>query len=148
MFAVEIPGDVHAAVLEVLSQVKDWHRPPGRKYQTAEATFIDHPLLDGCARAFFIKMQPGERVHRHRDPREVVDRFDTDHIVVSTNDQSFLCWKDESGEHTQHLELGKRYRILDRGLLHWAVNEGATDRVHLLIEYPKDFPAAGDKRAF
>ena len=45
--------------------------------------------------------------------------------------------EDEAGEHEVHLEHGKRYRIVDRGVMHWAVNDGDTDRIHLLIEYPK-----------
>lgn len=137
MFAFEIPGDDHESAIEVLSQVRAWNRPPGRQYETAEATFIPHPLLKGCARAFFIRMAPGERVHKHRDPPEVVDNFDTDHIVVTTNPQAYLCWETDSGPESMHLTLGKRYRITDRGLMHWAVNEGESDRIHLLIEYPK-----------
>lgn len=136
-FAVEIPADDHAAALEVLAQVTHWHCPPGRQYHTAEATRIDHPLLAGCARAFFIKMQPGAQVHRHRDPPGVVDFYDTDHVVLSTNDRAFICWEDSEGEHSVHLDQGKRYRITDRGVMHWAVNHGDTDRIHLLIEYPK-----------
>lgn len=136
-FAIEIPADDHAAASQVLAQITEWHRPPGRTYHTAEATQIDHPLLAGCARAFFIKMTPGARVHRHRDPPQVVERFDTDHIVVSTNDRAFICWEEAGTAQSVHLDLGKRYRITDRGVLHWAVNDGDTDRVHLLIEYPK-----------
>lgn len=136
-FAIELPADDHAAALEVLAQVPVWHCPPGRRYHTAEATHIAHPLLAGCGRAFFIKMVPGACVHRHRDPPGVVDFYDTDHIVLTTNERAFICWEDESGERSVHLALGKRYRIVDRGLLHWAVNNGDTDRIHLLIEYPK-----------
>ncbi len=36
-FAVELPGDDHAAALEVLARVSGWHKPPGRLYETAEA---------------------------------------------------------------------------------------------------------------
>lgn len=137
-FAVELPADDHAAALEVLARMTDWHCPPGRLYQTAEATNVKHPLLAGCSRAFFIKMTPGSCVHRHRDPPGVVDFYDTDHIVLSTNDDAFICWEDEEGiERSVHLDLGKRYRIVDRGVMHWAVNSGDTDRIHLLIEYPK-----------
>lgn len=139
-FAIELPGDDHAAAMEVLEQtlmVSDWHCPPGRLYHTAEATHVGHPMLKGCARAFFIRMEPGARVHRHRDPPGVVDFYDTDHIVLSTNDRAFICWEDEAGDHAVHLDHGKRYRIVDRGVMHWAVNDGDTDRIHLLIEYPK-----------
>lgn len=136
-FAKELPSDDYIAVMEVLRQVDHWDLVPSRQYHTAEATHIEHPLLAGASRAFFIKMVPGAKVYRHRDPREVVDFFDTDHIVASTNDHSFICWQDAQGEHSVHLELGKRYRIINRGVLHWAVNDGDTDRIHLLIEYQK-----------
>lgn len=136
-FAIELPGDDRAAAVEVLARVSGWHKPPGRLYETAEATNIEHPLLAGSARAFFIKMSPGSQVHRHRDPPGVVDFYYTDHIVVSTNDRAFICWEDEGTDKSVHLDLGKRYRITDRGVLHWAVNDGDTDRIHLLIEYPK-----------
>jgi hypothetical protein len=136
-FAIDLHRDDYAAALRVLARVSQWNKPPGRNYWTGEAD-LDNPLLDGAARAFFIKMEPHTDVYRHRDPREVWENFNTDHIVVSTNDQSFICWEDHLGiAHRQHLDLGKRYRIVDRGLLHWAVNDGDTDRIHLLIEYPK-----------
>lgn len=136
-FAIELAGDDHAAAMQVLAQMTDWHCPPGRLYQTAEATHVNHSLLAGAARAFFIKMAPGAKVHRHRDPPGVVDFYDTDHIVLSTNDRAFICWEDETGDRSVHLDQGKRYRIVDRGVVHWAVNDGDTDRIHLLIEYPK-----------
>lgn len=136
-FAVKLPGDDHAAALDVLSRITGWHCPPGRSYETAEAS-LDHPLLKGAARAFFIRMKPGTRVHRHRDPSEVTEFFDTDHIVLTTNNEAFICWEDEIGQDRRvHLELGRRYRIVDRGVMHWAENNGETDRIHLLIEYPK-----------
>jgi hypothetical protein len=134
-FAIEI--GVEGRGRELLGMVTQWHQPPGRQYLTAEATKIEHPLLKGSERAFFIKMRPGSRVHRHRDPPGVVDWYDTDHVVVETNDKAFLCWADDEGEHRTHLGLGKRYRITDRGVMHWAENNGDTDRIHLLIEYPK-----------
>lgn len=138
-FAFELPGDDHAEALDVLAGVTQWHRPSGRMYDTAEAD-LSHPLLAGSSRAFFIKMVPGSNVYRHRDPPGVVDYFYTDHIVCSTNDYALICWEYEGVERSQHLGLGKRYRIVDRGVLHWAVNDGDTDRVHLLIEYPKPPP--------
>jgi hypothetical protein len=136
-FAVEVPSEDHAAALELLSFVTSWHQPPGRYYLTAEATDVPHALLFGCSRAFFIKIPPGKAVYRHQDPAGVYERVDTDHIVVKTNDRALIFWEDDEGEHSMHLGLGKRYRIVDRGVMHWAENNGDTDRIHLLIEYPK-----------
>lgn len=134
-FAIEIHADDHAAAIEILAQMTEWKQPPGRHYSTAQVT-VKHALLEGCSRAFFIKIAPGGHVYKHCDPVEVSSRFDTDHIVVQTNDRAFNCWEDE-GEKSIHLDLGKRYRIVNRGVKHWAVNDGDTDRIHLLIEYRK-----------
>lgn len=136
MFAVEIPRDDHAAAREVLARVREWHQPEGREYFVAPVRF-EHPLLEGCKRAFFLKVPPGGHIHRHRDKAHEV--CDTDLIVVETNEQSSVHWQSPDGEHEARLELGKRYRMIARDLEHWSFNHGQTDRVHLLIEYPKDF---------
>lgn len=141
-FAIELPADDHATAAGALAKITHWNRPPGRQYDTAEVTDLSPAFLAGASRAFFIKMQPGACVYRHRDPIEVTANFDTDHIVVTTNDKAFICWEDEGGDRSVHLDLGKRYRIVDRGVKHWAVNDGETDRVHLLIEYPKQVSRA------
>ncbi len=137
-FAVEIDADDHAAAMQVLSQVSEWNRPPGRSYETAEATHIEHPLIACCARAFFIRIPPKGFVHRHRDPPQIADDCDTDHIVCVTNSRCLNYWESDGQQRSVHLELGKRYRVIDRGATHWAVNDGDTDRIHLLIEYPKE----------
>ncbi len=133
-FAVEISADDHAAALEVLS-LAEWKRPQGRDYFIALFKAEDHPLLKGCKRAFLVKIEPGGNLHRHTDL--AADAYDADLIVVATNDRCLNFWEDSGGEHSTHLEFGKRYRLECRGLLHWATNEGQTDRVNLVIEYPK-----------
>lgn len=137
-FAQEIPADDHAAAIEALLLVKEWSQPAGRAYFMGSLQPDAHPLLEGCRRAFFLKIPPGGHIHRHTDG-PAAHAFDTDLIVVETNEQSFVCWQDGDGEHRAQLELGKRYRVLGRDLPHWAFNYGDTDRAHLLIEYPKDF---------
>lgn len=135
-FAVDLNRDDHAAALELLASVDHWHQPTGRKYFTGPLRLDQHPLLKGAVRAFFLKIEPGGHIHRHVDSASALRV--TDLIVVSTNDACWTSWKDEAGEeHSMHLELGHRYRMQDRGLEHWAVNFGDTDRAHLVIEYPK-----------
>lgn len=136
-FAVEIPSDDRAAALEVLALVTEWKQPVGRSYFTGLLRSDCHPLLAGCRRAFFLKIESGGNIHRHTDI--AADAFDSDLIVVSTNDQCLTCWEVDGVERSMHLELGKRYRLEGRHLPHWATNDGDTDRAHLVIEYPKHF---------
>ncbi len=136
MFAIDLgEADLNAA-LELLVSVHDWHQPSGRQYLTGSLDVGQHDLLKGASRAFFLKIEPGGHIHRHVDTASAVRV--TDLIVTSTNEACWTSWKDEAGEeHSVHLELGHRYRMQDRGLEHWAVNFGDTDRAHLVIEYPK-----------
>lgn len=83
-------------------------------------------------RAFLLRLQPGASIHPHID----ADDVETYHFVLQTNERARNCWRDESGEHSMHMQQGKVYRV-NRKLEHWAVNDGDTDRVHLLVEFPK-----------
>lgn len=83
-------------------------------------------------RAFLLRLQPGAAIHPHVD----ADDVETLHFVLQTNDGARNYWVDDSGEHSMHMEQGKVYRV-NRKILHWAVNNGETDRVHLLMEFAK-----------
>lgn len=85
-------------------------------------------------RAFLVRLPAGGgSIHRHTDCGDV----DTLHFVLATNAGARNFWIDEHGqEQSMHMEQGKVYRV-DRTLEHWARNDGDTDRVHLLVEYPK-----------
>lgn len=137
-FARDLERDDYASALELLACVASWKQPAGRAYFVAPVRADDHPLLRGYRRAFFIRVPPGGNVHRHTDD-SASSVFDTDHIVVETNDLAIIGWCDpDSGtEREVHLTLGHRYRVVDRGVVHWAENRGDTDRTHLLIEYPR-----------
>lgn len=139
-FAIDLNRDDRAAAAELLSGVT-WNQPQGRSYFIAPLR-ADHPLLQGYRRAFYVRVPPGGGVHRHTD--EAAKISDTDHIVIATNDRAYIGWIDpDTGmEREVHLALGHRYRVIDRGVVHWSMNNGDTDRVHLLIEYPKDFSRA------
>jgi hypothetical protein len=132
--AMEI-GDVDLAGLDAVVDAAQWKKPEGKAYLVAALAPDAHPLLSGCRRAFFLKIGPGGFIHPHTDSASKV--FDTDLIVVSTNKQCRTYWQVENVTFSKHLELGKRYRMADRGVEHWAVNNGRADRVHLLIEYSR-----------
>ena len=77
--------------------------------------------------AFFLKISPGGAVHRHTDtPREEK----TYHIPIYTNPQ---CKNNMYPGGEFHLEVGSIYWV-DRLVEHDSVNNGETDRIHLLVE--------------
>lgn len=75
--------------------------------------------------AFFLKLPPGGKVHRHVD---VLHPWKTYHVVVETN-EGCVSYTDVP----QHLEAGGIYSI-DRTVEHWSENNGQSDRIHLLAE--------------
>ena len=103
-----------------------WKRPHGREYETADVT----EKVRGCIRAVLLKIPPGGSVHRHVDTGDCK----TDHIVLSSNDGCKNYWSNGNGEEWIRMEPNHRYSV-DRTIEHWSVNEGTTDRVHLLVEY-------------
>ena len=122
----EIPHD-QMLDLRLMALAADWREIQGRKYDTAEANF-----WEPCQRAFFIRIPPGGSIPRHHD---VFIPGITHHLIVRSNFQSLNGWIDTQGkERTIHLAEGKRYTV-SREPLHWATNNGHTDRIHLLVEY-------------
>jgi aspartyl/asparaginyl beta-hydroxylase (cupin superfamily) len=100
---------------------------PGREYLTCEVTDFWEP----CSRAFFIKVPPHAQIHRHSD--EAIKGV-THHLVLETNPKCLNWWIEDGEERSCHLETGGRY-IVQREPVHWATNDGETDRIHLLVEY-------------
>lgn len=114
--------------LQALANQAAWHTPPGRAYRTCEVSDFWEP----CARAFFILVPPKGHVHRHQD--EAI-RGITHHLVVRTNPKALNWWMDDGKERCCHLEAGVRYHV-QRDPVHWVTNEGDSDRIHLLVEFP------------
>ena len=121
MFATEVEHDGSTPL-----PVGEWEAPENR-YHTIDASH----LFPQYKRAFYLKLPPRTGIHAHVDSGDV----ETDHIVIETNSMCMNWWIDESGkECSMHMEKGKRYKV-NRKLMHWAVNNGETDRIHLLLEY-------------
>ena len=76
--------------------------------------------------AFFLRIPPGGMVHKHIDVDHI---WNTYHIPVQTNDE---CVSFMEGR-PFHLQVGNIYSV-NRQVEHWSVNDGDTDRVHLLME--------------
>lgn len=123
-------GSLTADEMQRLQSIADrakWHTPPGRKYLTSEVRDFWEP----CARAFFILVPPKGEIHRHSD--EAI-RGITHHLVLQTNPKCRNSWIEDGKERSCHLKAGGRY-VVQRDPIHWASNEGETDRIHLLVEY-------------
>jgi aspartyl/asparaginyl beta-hydroxylase len=119
------PGEMTR--LQSLARNAPWRDIPARRYDTADITDFWEP----CVRAFFIRIPPKGFIHRHSD--EAIKGI-THHLVLQTNPKSLNWWLEDGQDCCVHLEAGKRY-IVQRDPVHWATNEGDTDRIHLLVEY-------------
>lgn len=120
-------SETHMAQLQQMASEVVWRSLGGRNYDTAEASF-----WEPCSRAFWIRIPPKGNIPRHHD---VFIPGTTHHLIVQSNEKALNCWLDTQGvERSIHLEQGQRYRVA-REPLHWATNEGDSDRIHLLIEY-------------
>jgi hypothetical protein len=115
------------AGLRQLAARAKWRDLPGRQYRTAEVSDYWEP----CDRVFFVLLPPRAEIHRHND--EAIKGI-THHLVLQTNPQCLNWWLEDGQERSCHLEAGSRYAV-HRAPVHWATNEGETDRIHLLVEY-------------
>ena len=125
-------GNVSTDDLSVLNEMANdakWKivKSDERDYETA---YVDaqnlFPQWDNWHSTFFLKIPPGGKVHRHIDAEHT---WETYHVVVKTNDRC-LSYMDDGA---YKLEIGNIYWV-DRSVLHWSVNDGETDRLHLLCE--------------
>jgi hypothetical protein len=126
MFSTELgPAPALLAMAEHVLKKANWEIAAGRDYQTYDIT-----EGSGYYRAFFLKLPPHSKLHRHVDAGDIK----TDHVVIQTNEHCLNWWMDGETERSEHLKHGHRYNV-DRTVLHWATNDGDTDRIHLLLEY-------------
>jgi len=80
----------------------------------------------------FVQIDPGGYIHRHSDGSEKY--WNSYHVVLLSNDQAISSMWDKDGtEHTFNLKAGSIYEI-DRRCDHSSVNNGDSERLHLLME--------------
>jgi hypothetical protein len=116
-------SDTELGVYRRILDSVTWKSAPGRDYQTADVT----DQVPGTKRAFFVRLPFGGWMHWHVDAGDC----QTDHIVMSTNDECENKWLDESGTQSIHMREGHRYSV-DRTVMHAAFNGGMSERIHLL----------------
>jgi hypothetical protein len=91
----------------------------------------DRWSVDIWQSAFFLKLEPSDFIHRHVDEPHPWNSY---HIVLLTNDDCINSMYDEDGtEHRFNLEPGGIYYV-ERTTEHGSVNNGDSERLHLLME--------------
>lgn len=101
---------------------KTWHSPEIDIEELKE-------IWPTWSQVFFLSIPPGGRVHKHTDTPRPEKTY---HIPVQTNPKSmnYMYTPKKCG---YHLRVGKVYSV-DRQIPHDSVNNGDTDRIHLLVE--------------
>ena len=83
-------------------------------------------------RTRYTRLCAGQRIDEHVD-------YDTKYSVrlmmaIDTNDQCTNSWRMPDGSiETCHLPADGSIWFINQGLPHWAINDGTTDRIHLIL---------------
>lgn len=97
--------------------------------------FLDYLLTlvpeKKIARIFIAKLPAGKSIDLHKDPAEYrnLSRY---HWVLNTNNQCFMKFRRES----VHFAEGEVW-YFNNLEIHGAINQGPTDRLHLIIDFLK-----------
>jgi len=118
--------------LKSIAKAATWKvvKGSGRDYETSFCDVKDLFEWDNVQSFFFLKIPPGGKVHRHID---TCRPWSTYHVVVQTNPKAISYFCDDDGEYQFKGALKGIYKI-DRQVEHWSVNDGKSDRIHLLCE--------------
>ncbi|MBV8652221.1 MAG: aspartyl/asparaginyl beta-hydroxylase domain-containing protein [Alphaproteobacteria bacterium] len=82
-----------------------------------------------AARAMIVKLKPGGRIAPHVDEGAYAAATRRYHLPIATNP---LAWLEAGGERL-HLPAGTLWWF-DKHALHRGGNDGATDRIHLIVD--------------
>jgi hypothetical protein len=82
-----------------------------------------------AARAMIVKLKPGGRIAPHVDEGGYAAATQRYHLPITTNP---LAWLDSGGERL-HMPAGMLWWF-DKHALHYGGNDGATDRIHLIVD--------------
>jgi len=115
-----------AGLKNTLRQAKwEIHESKITSHQAAPCTELPDEIKSLGGQASFLRLKAGGKLYRHRD-----EGFGYN-IPLETNDDC-LSFSYKDGRLEQHLEVGKIYHC-DRSIEHESVNNGRTDRTHLII---------------
>ena len=80
-------------------------------------------------RCFINKVKPGGVIYPHVDTKAHTDFYSRHHICLESNDRSML----RAGDERVNMRPGEVWWF-DNSQEHEVVNEGATDRMHLIVD--------------
>lgn len=102
------------------------------------------PLLDSLSEIFMkeigpgflsnailVKMPPHTKVERHKDEYEFFDKNNRMHVPIITNDK---CIFEVDGEEI-NMKIGEIWEINNFEKQHSVINNGDTERIHLIIDW-------------
>jgi len=104
-------------------------------YKTlTEARALIMPLMtrvegERLGRCMINKIAPGGRIFPHADTPAHAAYYDRFHIVLASNDQSIF----RAGDETVQMRAGEVWWF-DNAQEHEVTNNGATDRIHLIVD--------------
>src|SRR5271167_2721975 len=90
---------------------------------------LERILDNAIARAIIVKMHPGAVITPHIDQGAHAEATTRYHLALKTNPYAWL----RSGGQTYHIERGELCWF-DKHSLHEGANNGATDRIHLIVD--------------
>ena len=93
--------------------------------------FLEQLPFKNIISAILINLPAGKSIPRHIDTASFFKRHHRVHIPIVTNEKCLFTVGDE----IRHLEQGEIWEIDNDNCYHSVINNGATDRIHLLIDY-------------
>jgi hypothetical protein len=85
-------------------------------------------------RALIVNLPKGKKIAPHYDKGEWLSQPRRIHIPIQTNKDCFF----KVGEVTKNLKEGEVWEIDNAGQLHSVENNGAEDRLHLIVDFIKN----------
>jgi hypothetical protein len=105
--------------------------PLGKAPEFAElVNDVAEQVKGRVARAMLVKLKAGGKIHPHIDQGIYAESTDRYHVPIITNRGAWL----QVGDQRQHNPVG-HIVYFEKHVLHEGANEGATDRVHLIIDF-------------
>lgn len=109
--------------------------PECKKLINSALKLIDKSGILG--RCYIAKMIPNAKIYPHYDPGKYFELHDRYHIVLQTNEGvSFSCGEKDNCE-TIRFNVGELW-VFNNKILHWASNNGNSDRIHIIMDVKHD----------
>jgi len=111
------------------------HRPLWDMWKALIQPILDEVILPfnydqpHFPRIMLAKMPPHTKIAPHIDAAKAAQFPHKIHVPLQTNPQTFFFHKHQK----YHFEVGQAYEV-NNNMEHWVVNEGDTDRIHLIFE--------------